>query len=65
MYVFTANPDELAFAPEGGTKTSTITSTSRGMTVGWTVQNKSALPAWVTVSGEGAGIITVTTTTND
>lgn len=63
--VFTADPSELAFDPEGGTKTSTITSTSKGKTVGWTVSNKSTLPAWITISGEGTGTLTITTTTND
>ena len=63
--VFTADPSELAFAPEGGTKTSTVTSTSKGKTVGWTGQDKASLPAWITVSGEGTGTLTITTTSND
>lgn len=63
--VFTADPSELAFDPEGGTKTSTVTSTSKGKTVGWTVSNKSSLPDWITISGEGTGTLTITTTTND
>lgn len=60
--VFTADPSELAFDPEGGTKTSTITSTSKGKTVGWTVQDKASLPAWISLSGEGTGTLTITTT---
>lgn len=59
--VFTANPSSLAFEPEGGTKTSAITSTSKGKTVGWTVQDKATLPSWITVSGEGTGTLSVTT----
>lgn len=63
--VFTASPTALAFEPEGGTKTSTITSTSKGKTVGWTVQDKAALPSWLTVSGEGTGTLSVTTKANE
>jgi hypothetical protein len=63
--VFTADPSELAFESEGGTKSSTITSTSKGKTVGWTVSNKSDLPAWITLSGEGTGTLTITTTSNN
>lgn len=63
--VFTAKPSELAFDPEGGTKSSTITSTSKGKTVGWTVSNKTDLPDWITLSGEGTDTLTVTTTSND
>ena len=62
MYVFTADPSELAFAPEGGAKSSTVTSTSKGKTVGWSVSNKADLPDWVTLSGEGTGTLSVTTT---
>lgn len=63
--VFTANPTALAFEPEGGTKTSAITSTSKGKTVGWTVQDKSSLPSWLSVSGEGTGKLSVTAKPND
>ena len=63
--VFTASPTALAFEPEGGTKTSTITSTSKGKTVGWTVQDKSSLPSWITVSGEGTGTLSVTAKPNE
>lgn len=63
--VFTASPATLTFAPEGGTKTSTITSTSKGKTVGWTVKNKSSLPSWLTVSGEGTGTLSVTAKPNE
>lgn len=63
--VFTADPAELAFEPEGGTKSSTVTSTSKGKTVGWTVKDKSSLPAWLSVSGEGTGTLTITTTSNN
>ena len=63
--VFTASPTTLTFAPEGGTKTSTITSTSKGKTVGWTVKDKSSLPSWLSVSGEGTGTLTITTTSNN
>lgn len=62
--VFTADPAELAFEPEGGTKSSTITSTSKGKTVGWTVKDKSSLPAWITLSGEGTGTLSVTAKQN-
>lgn len=63
--VFTASPTTLTFAPEGGTKTSTITSTSKGKTVGWTVKDKSSLPSWLSVSGEGTGTLSVTTKANE
>lgn len=63
--VFTASPATLTFAPEGGTKTSTITSNSKGKTVGWTVKNKSSLPSWLTVSGEGTGTLSVTAKPNE
>lgn len=63
--VFTANPSSLTFEPNGGTKTSTITSTSKGKTVGWTVQDKATLPSWLTVSGEGTGTLSVTTKANE
>ncbi len=63
--VFTADPSELAFEPEGGAKSSTVTSTSKGKTVGWTVKDKSSLPAWITLSGEGTGTLTITTTENN
>lgn len=63
--VFTAKPTALAFEPEGGTKTSAITSTSKGKTVGWTVQDKSSLPSWLSVSGEGTGTLTITTKANE
>ncbi len=63
--VFTASPTALAFEHEGGTKTSAITSTSKGKTVGWTVQDKPSLPAWLTVSGEGTGTLSVTTKPNE
>lgn len=63
--VFTASPAALAFEPEGGTKSSTITSSSKGQTVGWTVKDKSSLPAWLSVSGEGTGTLSVTTKANE
>lgn len=63
--VFTASPTTLTFAPEGGTKTSTITSTSKGKTVGWTVKDKSSLPSWLSVSGEGTSTLSVTTKPNE
>ena len=63
--VFTADPAELAFDPEGGAKSSTITSTSKGKTVGWTVKDKSSLPAWISLSGEGTGTLTITTKPNE
>lgn len=63
--VFTADPAELAFEPEGGAKSSTVTSTSKGKTVGWTVSNKSDLPDWITLSGEGTDTLTITTTSNN
>ena len=63
--VFTASPTTLTFAPEGGTKTSTITSPSKGKTVGWTVKDKSSLPSWLSVSGEGTSTLSVTTKPNE
>lgn len=63
--VFTADPSELAFEPEGGAKSSTITSTFKGKTVGWTVKNKSSLPSWLTISGEGSDTLSVTVTKNE
>lgn len=63
--VFTASPTALSFEPNGGTKTSTITSTSKGKTVGWTVKDKSSLPSWLSVSGEGTGTLSVTTKPNE
>lgn len=55
--VFKADPTELSFRASSGTKTSEITSTSKGQTVGWTVTNKSSIPSWLTISGEGTGTL--------
>ena len=48
--VFKADPTTLSYSSDGGTKTSTITSTSKGKTVGWSVMDKSSVPDWITLS---------------
>lgn len=55
--VFKADPTELSFGASSDTKSSKITSTSKGQTVGWTVSNKSSMPSWLTISGEGTGTL--------
>ena len=63
--VFTAEPMILRYQAAGGTVTSTVTSTSKGKTVGWSVSNKADLPDWLSISGEGTGELTITTTKNE
>lgn len=63
--VFTADPTTLVFEAKGGTKTSTITSTSKGQTVGWEVVDKSSVPYWLQVEGEGSGQLKVTVMPNE
>lgn len=55
--VFKADPTALSFRASSDTKSSKITSTSKGQTVGWTVSNKSSMPSWLTISGEGTGTL--------
>ncbi len=55
--VFKADPTALSFGASSDTKSSKITSTSKGQTVGWTVINKSSMPSWLTISGEGTGTL--------
>lgn len=55
--IFKADPTELSFGAASDTKSSKITSTSKGQTVGWTVTNKSSMPSWLTISGEGTGTL--------
>lgn len=55
--VFKADPTALSFEAASATKSSKITSTSKGQTVGWTVTNKSSMPSWLTISGEGTGTL--------
>lgn len=57
--VFKADPTELSFGASSDTKTSKITSTSKGQIVGWTVTNKSSMPSWLTISGEDTGTLSV------
>ena len=59
--VFKADPTALSFGAASDTKSSKITSTSKGQTVGWTVTNKSNIPDWVTLSGESTGTLSITT----
>lgn len=59
--VFKADPTALSFGAASDTKSSKITSTSKGQTVGWTVTNKSSMPSWLTISGEDTGTLSVTT----
>lgn len=63
--VFKADPTTLSYSSDGGTKTSAITSTSKGKTVGWSVMDKSSVPDWVTYSGESTGTLSVTTKANN
>ena len=63
--VFRADPTTLSYSSNGGTKTSAITSTSKGKTVGWSVMDKSSVPDWVTVSGESTGTLSVKTKSNN
>lgn len=62
--VFQAVPTALSYSSDGGTKTSAITSTSKGKTVGWSVMDKSSVPDWVTLSGESTGTLSITTKSN-
>lgn len=62
--VFKADPTALSYSSDDGTKTSTITSTSKGKTVGWSVMDKSSVPDWITVSGESTGTLSVKTKSN-
>lgn len=62
--VFQAVPTTLSYSSDGGTKTSAITSTSKGKTVGWSVMDKSSVPDWVTLSGESTGTLSITTKSN-
>jgi hypothetical protein len=65
VVVFKADPDTLDFDYSGGSKSSTVTSTINGAATGWTVSNKTDLPSWITLSGEGTGTLTITTTSNN
>lgn len=65
VVVFKADPDALDFDYAGGEKKSVVTSTINGAATGWTVKDKSSLPAWLSVSGEGTGTLTITTTKNE
>lgn len=62
--VFRANPTTLSYSSDGGTKTSAITSTSKGKTIGWSVMDKSSVPDWITLSGESTGTLSVKTKSN-
>ncbi len=63
--VFRADPTALSFEASSDTKSSKITSTSKGQTVGWTVSNKSSIPSWLTISGEGTGTLSADVKDND
>jgi hypothetical protein len=63
--VFRANPTTLSYSSDGGTKTSAITSTSKGKTVGWSVMDKSSVPDWITYSGESTGTLSIKTKSNN
>ena len=63
--VFKADPTELSFGAASDTKSSKITSTSKGQTVGWTVSNKSSMPSWLTISGEGTSTLSADVKDND
>lgn len=65
VVVFKADPDALDFDYTGGEKKSVVTSTINGAATPWTVSNKSDLPDWITLSGEGTGELTITTTKNE
>lgn len=65
VVVFKADPDALDFDYTGGEKKSTVTSTINGAATGWTVSNKADLPDWLSISGEGTGELTITTTKNE
>lgn len=65
VVVFKADPDTLDFDYTGGEKKSVVTSTINGAATGWTVFNKSDLPDWITLSGEGTDTLTITTTSNN
>lgn len=58
--IFKADTIELVFDHKGGGKTSSITSILNDTIVSWTVKDKSLLPDWITISGEGTGTISVT-----
>lgn len=62
--VFRANPTTLSYSSDGGTKTSAITSTSKGKTVGWSVMDKTSVPDWITLSGESTGTLSIKTKSN-
>lgn len=65
VVVFKADPDALDFDYTGGEKKSVVTSTINGAATGWTVSNKADLPDWLSISGEGTGELTITTTKNE
>ena len=65
VVVFKADPDALDFDYTGGEKKSVVTSTINGAATGWTVSNKADLPDWLSISGEGTGTLTITTTSNN
>lgn len=62
--VFKADPTALSFKADSDTKSSKITSTSKGQTVSWTITNISNIPDWITLSGENTDTLYVTTKSN-
>lgn len=62
--IFAVKPEKLTADWNGGQKSASVTSTSKGKTVGWSVSNKANLPDWVTLSGEGTGTLSVTAKPN-
>lgn len=62
--VFKADPTVLSFEAASDTKSSKITSTSKGQKVSWTITNISNIPDWITLSGENTDTLYVTTKSN-
>lgn len=65
VVVFKTDPDALDFDYSGGSKSSTVTSTINGAATPWTVSNKTDLPDWLSISGEGTDTLTINTTKNE
>lgn len=63
--VFKADPTTLSYSSDGGIKTSSITSTSKGKNVDWSVMDKSSVPDWITLYGENTGTLSVKTKSNN
>lgn len=62
--MFKADPTTLSYSSDGGIKTSSITSISKGKNVDWSVMDKSSVPDWITLYGENTGTLSIKTKSN-